>query len=357
MENEIKFLSPVDGDMLNEYDGTIIEDGLLIKVKVPASPGRKLEINRIEAKFSDGNYVADIILKDYRNVIVAEDLNSGEKNTIIVFRLKNIVNKYRLSVDDNIWVMKDLTANADIYGSIFENEYLSFFRQVHDKFGTKIHLNLFYQTDGFNLSQMTGKFKNEWIENAGWLRLSFHSLQDEPDRPYINAGYDQMKKDCDLVTEQIKRFAGAQLLGPVMTLHWGEATVEGCRALRDSGYKVLSGYFSLEGPDTVSYYTDEKIRKHINNRFIWMDTGEGIIFSRMALVINTLENDRIIPYLDSLRSDSHKPAYVDMMIHEQYYHPSYKNYQSDFRQKVLTSVKWAADNGYQPAFLDESVFS
>jgi hypothetical protein len=34
MENKIKFLSPVDGDMLNEYDGMITGGGLITRVKV-----------------------------------------------------------------------------------------------------------------------------------------------------------------------------------------------------------------------------------------------------------------------------------------------------------------------------------
>lgn len=356
-ENKILFISPVDGDMLSEYDGIIKDNCLMTKVKISASSNSKLIINGNEAKFEDGAYQAVVRLKDYKNIIEVKDFSSGVKQSITVFWLKNIVNKYRLSIDDNIWLLKDLSNNAGKYKSIFENPYLSFLKQVHDTYGTKIHLNLFYQTEGFNLSQMTDKYKNEWKENAGWLRLSFHSLAEFPDRPYIHSGYDEVKKDCEMVKDQIRRFAGEELLGPVMTLHWGEATVEGCRALRDSGYTALAGYFSYEGPDTVSYYLDEEKRRHINNRFIWKDNQEGIIFSRLSLVINTLKYEEIIPYLDNLRSNSHKPAFADLMIHEQYFHPFYKNYQPDFRQKVLTSVKWAADNGYKPAFLSECLFS
>jgi hypothetical protein len=43
------------------------------------------------------------------------------------------------------------------------------------------------------------------------------------------------------------------------------------------------------------------------------------------------------------------------MIHEQYFYPSYFNYQPDFREKVMTAVKWAVDKGYKPAFLSECV--
>jgi hypothetical protein len=204
---------------------------------------------------------------------------------------------------------------------------------------------------------MTDKYKNEWTENSGWLRLSFHALQNEPDKPYIHADYNEVKRDCEMVLKQIRRFAGEELTGPVTTLHWGEATVEGCRALRDAGYTGLAGYFNVDDPEPVSYYLDEEKRRHVNNRFIWRDNREGIIFARMALVINTLKLEQIVPYLDDLRSNSHKPAYVDLMIHEQYFYPFYEAYQPDYRQKVLTSVKWAVDNGYQPAFLGECIFN
>jgi len=357
IKNKMAFISPIDGDMLNEYDGTISDGALHTIVKVSTSPERKIKINGITAVLRDGIFQADILLKDYKNVIEAVDTDSGEKQTITIFRLKNYINKYRLSIDDNIWFLRDINANSGKYNSIFKNSYLHFLRQVHKTYDTKIHLNLFYQTEGFNLSQMTDKYKNEWKENAGWLRLSFHALGEFPDRPYLYAGHDEVKKDCEMVKEQIRRFAGEELMGHVTTLHWGTATVEGCRALKEEGYTALAGYFSKEGPDTVSYYLNDEKRLHINNRFIWRDNAEDLIFARIALVINTVKSEQIIPYLDGLRSDSHKPGFIDLMIHEQYFYPDYMNYQPDFRQKVLTAAKWATDNGYKPAFLGECVFN
>ena len=353
----ISFITPVDGDMLSRYDGTMTGENLRIKVKISAPAGIRLKINGSEAKKEGDTYCAEIQLKEYKNLIEATDPKSGEKQSITVFWLKNVTGKYRLSLDDNIWFLKDISINSSKYKSVFENPYLGFLKDVHDQFGTKIHLNLYYQTDGFNLSHMTTKYRNEWRESSEWLRLSFHALQNDPDRPYINAGYDEVSKDCELVKEQIRRFAGEELMGPVTTLHWGEARLEGCRALRDHGYTALAGYFSAEGPDTVSYYLNEAQRLHVNKRFIWRDNKEGIIFSKMAMVINLFETGQVVPCLNSLRSDSHKPAYVDLMIHEQYFYSFYKDYQPDYGEKVITSVRWAAENGYQPAFLSECIFS
>ena len=353
--NEIKFIFPIDGDMLNEYDGIISDGDLVTKVKIAAPPGSKIKVNGLKTRYIDGVYHADVRLKNYENAIGLVDEKNGYKESIKVFWLKNYANKYRFSIDDNIWFLKDISINEDRYKSIFENVYLGFLKQVHDTYGTKIHLNIFYQTEGFNLSQMTDKFKNEWKANASWLGLSFHALGEFPDKPYISAGYDQVKKDCKLVMDQIRRFAGTEVMGPETTLHWGEGTVEGCRALRDSGYTVLAGYFNVDdNKASVSYYLNEEQRRNIKNRFIWRDNKEGITFARIALVVNTVKLKEILPYLENVKK-SFNPHYIDLMIHEQYFYPDYAGYQPDFGEKMMTAVKWAVDNGYKPGFLKECV--
>ena len=49
----------------------------------------------------------------------------------------------------------------------------------------------------------------------------------------------------------------------------------------------------------------------------------------------------------------HRSAFMEVMIHEQYFHPDYVDYQPDYREKVLTTIKWVVNNGYTPAFLSE----
>ena len=41
---------------------------------------------------------------------------------------------------------------------------------------------------------------------------------------------------------------------------------------------------------------------------------------------------------------------MDLLIHEQYFYPHYPRYQPDYKDKVITAVKWATDKGYKPAF-------
>jgi hypothetical protein len=353
----IKIISPIDGDMLNKYDGIETGGSLVTKVRISAPAGSKIKVNGVSTKFIDGLFQADVTLDNYENVIEVTAENSGYRECLKVFWLKNFVNKYRLSLDDNIWFLKDISDNADKYISIFENPYLGFLKQVHDTYGTKIHLNIYYETDGFNISQLTDKFKSEWRRNSTWLRLSFHAYANEPDKPYINAGYEKVKSDCDLVMNQIRRFAGVEVTGPVTTLHWGEATVEGCRALRDAGFKCLPCDFNVDNNlAPCSYYLDVDKRRHINKRLIWRDNKEGIIFVRCTIIIDTHKLENIVPFLDNVKKDPHMSSYIDLLTHEQYFYSSYPGYQPDYKQKILTAVKWAVDNGYEPAFLEECVF-
>jgi hypothetical protein len=356
--NEIKFISPIDGDMLCEFDGIETDGSLITGLKIRAPEGSMIKVNGVNAKYIDGIFQTDLGLKQYENEIELVEKKTGYKEKMKIFRLDNFAKKYRLSLDDNILFLKDIHSNANRYKSIFENPYLGFLKQVHDSYGTKIHLNIYYETEGFNISQLTDKFKEEWKANAGWLRLSFHAFADKPDKPYLNAGYEKVKKDCDMVMDQIRRFAGKEVTGPVTTLHWGEATVEGCRALRDAGFKCLPCDFNVDNDlAPCSYYLDVEKRRHINKRLIWRDNKEGIIFIRCAIIINTVELEKIVPFLDNLKQDKHMSAYVDLLMHEQYFYPFYSSYQPDYRQKVLTAVKWASENGYVPAFLEECVFN
>ena len=66
-------------------------------------------------------------------------------------------------------------------------------------------------------------------------------------------------------------------------------------------------------------YLDLEQTQHINKRFLWRDNREGIIFSKASIVINSHKVDEIVPFLDDLKIHPHKSAYMDLLIHEQYF--------------------------------------
>lgn len=356
-EGEVSFVNLIDGDILHAGDGVVKDGKLTFEVKVAGPPKRSIEINNVKAHYKDGFYRAGITLSGYENDIVAIDKRAKKEQRIKVFWVPDLLNKYRLSIDDAIWFLRDLNVNAELYDSLFDNPFLGFMRTLNTKYGTKVHINLFYQTDHFNLSQMTDKYKAEWKANSHWLRLSFHAWSEFPDNPYINASYAKVKQECSGVMEQIRRFAGEEVMGPVTTLHWGEVPVEVSRALRDLGYVGQLCDFNVDNdlPPT-SYYLDVEKRRHMNKRFVWRDNKEGISFIKSSIIIDTVKLGNIPVVLDSYEKASHKPPYVDLLVHEQYFYPFYSSYQADYRQKVTKAVEWAVEKGYSPAFLDECLF-
>ena len=351
----ISFISPVTGDMLHAKDGDVLNGSLHTIVSVNAPAGSRIVINGEKATSIDDTFIARLILNNYKNIIEAVDENTGDKKSITVYWLPEFAGKYRLSIDDNIWFLRDLHRNN--CESLFDNSYLAFLKNVHETYGTKIHLNLFYQTEGFDLSQLSDQYKDEWKANADWLRLSFHALGEFPDKPYINAGYEQVKHDCTLVDDQIKRFAGTASMGPYTTIHWGEATKEAARALKDCGYHGLLGYFGLYEEFTgVSYFLEEDKMQRVKKRFVWKDDEMDMVFTRTSIVLDREKIDTVVPLLDRYKTNNNLPPYLDTLVHEQYYYPDYFNYQPDYKEKIMTAVKWAIDNGYQPAFLADCVF-
>ena len=171
--NEIRFISPIDGDMLNRFDGSVTNGNLMTNVQIAAPEGSSILINGSKARYINGIFQAGVRLKGYKNIIRLEEERTGYKDCITVYWLKNFTNKYRLSLDDNIWFLKDIYINTNRYKSIFENPYLRFLKEVHDNYGTKIHINIYYETDGFNISQLSDRFKSEWRANSGLAEIKF----------------------------------------------------------------------------------------------------------------------------------------------------------------------------------------
>ena len=56
---------------------------------------------------------------------------------------------------------------------MFDHPYLAMYRRLHEEFGLKVQLNLFYRMESFDLSQVSDAYYEEWKENSDWLKLSF----------------------------------------------------------------------------------------------------------------------------------------------------------------------------------------
>ncbi|MBR2848712.1 MAG: hypothetical protein IKB87_04570 [Clostridia bacterium] len=357
---KIAFLSPVDGDVLTPLDGREENESLIVPVIVKAPVGSVVTVNGIPAVVNDSVYTAPVKLDGYRNTVVARAEKDGEtaEAKIALYRFKNAFMKYRLSVDDVIWSLEEIAGGA--YRSLFDHPFFAIFKRLHEDFGTQIHMNLFYETEdgGFNLTMMPDTYKSEFETASDWLKFTFHARANKPDRIYRFAPYEELYGDYQKVTREIVRFAGENAVkSAAMGLHWGETTREGARALRAVGIRCLLGYFRFDkdGEPFVSYYLNREQTAHAAGRDFWVDTSEGIIFSKDKFVIDRHTVEGIPPALDDLRSRPHEAGTINFLVHEQFFYPHYPKYLPDYEERIRTAIQWAHDNRYAPVLLDEAI--
>lgn len=248
---------------------------------------------------------------------------------------------YRFSVDDNIRFLQELTEGE--YSSVFEHPYLKMYKRLHEKYGTKFQLNLFYTMNGFDLSMMTDKYKKEWQENADWLRFSFHSRSDAPPFPYKDSEYAEVYRDCQDVHREVRRFAGEECLSYFITVHYCQASPEAIRALSDCGIKGMVGLFK----DAECYG-----RKFDGaNMTLEYDNEMGMYLFCNDIILNLYPLSMVE---ELLSRDDHK-QFTEVMIHEQYYYPDYFAHIPDFEKILEATIKYLTEKGRKSVWLEEFV--
>ncbi len=352
---KLQISHPRDGDILCRHDGTIEDGKLHIEVSGAALEGGQVTVNGVAATMTEGWFSARIGLEVGPQLITTQLRLGGasfEQRLGVTVNL-NSRKRYRFSVDDNIDFLADIGRDPEAYAALFDHWFLDFWRQIHQQFGTKVHINIYYQTMArdFNLTMFPDKYRDEWEENSDWLHLSFHALQNEPARLYRNAGYDLMATHFEMVMEQIDRFAGEEVYGRVTTVHWAECPVEAVRALRDRG---VDAFIALPWPGAgecnTIYYLDTMQGAHLAARDAWQDTAEGVTFVTCDQVVNGKALDEIVPHLETQAADPHTGEMIELLIHEQYFRREWHIYQPDVMDKVRRAVGWVTEHGYEPVF-------
>lgn len=352
-ERHLRVTSPADGAILNRHDGEAAAGGLRIQVKGTIQGGGQVKVDGTTAQVRDGEFQASAVLRNRENRITVEG-PGGLRNAITVFWDRDSFKRYRFSTDDNIWFLRDIARNANTYTSIFQNPYLGFWREMHRKYGAKVHHNIYYETAGFNLSQMPDKFRDEWRANADWLRLSFHARANNPARPYTHASAAGIREDLRLVNRQIERFAGKELLSRNTTIHWASTTGAGAEALREEGVETMFGVGSFH--DDLPYSSYDLSVSGVHNvvgRDYWKDTRHDLIFIYSDMTVNHFRPDQIAPHLERIAADPHQSEVIELIIHEEYFYPDYQAYEPDFRQRVERAIEWVTRHGYKPVFFED----
>jgi len=254
--------------------------------------------------------------------------------------------QFCFTIDDNIRFLKEICEEG--CESIFCHPYMAMLKRLHDEFGLKVQLNLFYKTEEFDLSDMTDRYISEWEENSGWLKLSFHS-EFENVKPYEFSGYDEVFAHCYAVNREIKRFASDKALAETTTVHYCVATPEGIKALSDNGIKGLLGLFGDGNSPMTSYGLDEEKAELLRNGGIYRDVN--MAYAGIDIVLNCHSKAENLFLLDKLIGRKN----IKVMIHEQFFYKDYPDYQWDFEEKLRSVFDVLTETGYKSVFFEDLI--
>ena len=303
---------------------------------------------------------------------------------------------YYLFIDDVIWLFRDLTRQRP--KSLFDNDFIKLLKEAHEKYDLKVQLNLFYRTDyyygwdEFSLPEMTDQYKAEFEAASDWLKFSFHSKQEFPDYPHINASYDDMKNCFEAIRNEVFRFAGEKSFTYGIVPHWGSVSFDGCRALKDCGVKLLHTTIGTRceysgdpntlpyghamrlmcnrKPETALYFRgskdtaidnsicgynhrdDPEFEKTVAGLQGEYDEKTGLYFKELESMTLNLETAETIRETFEKRADD---PLISIGSHEQYFYKDYFNYQSYYGDNLLLMAKLLKEAGRECIFIDDLV--
>lgn len=174
-----------------------------------------------------------------------------------------------VSFDDVYEVLIDITEKANYYDSVFENSFLGALKAMHDEYNAKFTLYVYERVPvkGYDISEVTRKFRQELSDNSDWLRFGYHSI--EPTTSF-NAGVnlDEFITSFNKVNAMIRCFAGENAVSSILRLNYFQGSPEIIRYLKDNG---VTGLLCADD-DRISYdLTKEQYSELKGNEFIEKD--------------------------------------------------------------------------------------
>ncbi len=378
-QKTFRFIQPFDGAVLHENYGMpllnviVNRDNPETKLRIAVSgeipdPSLKVELvdlkrpnEKIPVKISGTNFTAQADLSDIKTILAASLIDKNGKiikkiQTRIAW-IKNSFRRYRFQIDDNIYCFQDVARKK--YKSLFQSPYFKKLKEMHDRFDTKFVLNLFYSTpkNDFDLSKFPDVYKEEWADNAHWLKLAFHARSEFPDHCLLVKTTDEVKKDLALIESEILRFAGPESYTKTALLHWGTIRKETLQYFISQGWKNFSGScwpLKDKNPENLkNYQIPSDACRYLDQNDAWFNFDNGLLFSKIDLCCNRVPLTEIAPLLHKIWFDRKCKEVMDLGTHEQYFWSFYKNYQKDHWTKVEKTLRFMLDHEYRPIFPEE----
>lgn len=226
------------------------------------------------------------------------------------------------SIDDFINAFYDLTINQESYSSIFDNELFAWLKLCHDKYGIKISCFVFFQSKGFSLKQCTDRYRQEFCDNADWLRFGFHAR---------NSRSRYMSKDLSLVDDYLEtipelvRIVGSASIDHIIRIHGFSG---GREAILKINRCTSEGIYGLYTSDDLrrNYWLDYSQNQYIYNHDYYYEPDAKIVLvssdfrlefvSSISEKMKELSTDAWNNQLEILEIFTHEWTFTDEIKHK-----------------------------------------
>lgn len=259
--------------------------------------------------------------------------------------LKNNNSWSHFSFDDITYCLQDITTNASIYTSIFENPFFALLKEMHDTYGATFSLFCYQAYESWAINMVTDVFANEFMENADWLKFGMHSSASGGNFDSSTAEY-ALASWNNFVTE-IHRITGTyKTIDLCPRLHGFGGNLLAMSALRDA----TPGMVGFLGADTTprnSYYLNESDSLLLFNKGKFVDYINRITFYQSLARFDGNNPAVYLPTLYSEIGKYNKSFNLEMFMHE------YSLYTSTFtinvtqRAYLESACQWAKQKKYR----------
>ena len=357
-----------NGTIVNKFYGKVTGGVLALPVSGIADEDAAVTVNGVEAQRLGTQFTAVIPVSEKITEITmtAENTLGKVTHSIKVLYDKDSFKRYNFLIDDNSFFWTEIVKTKPL--SLFDQFYLKFLKRMHDEYGTKFTLNLFFRNDHefCELSSMPDTYKGEFADNADWLKMSWHAYSEFPDRPYQNATAEKVASDYDLIKGEICRFAGEGSFIPPVAAHWSMIRPDGMEELVKRGVRVMTSQFinpktSLTEKQKAAHLCDigffQNLREclYLEQEQILYSFAQQVIYLHGMLICNYWKPEDIVPKLNEVKAASLRHELLSLETHEQYTFPGYFNYLPDHTERMETAIRWATEEGYAPVFFAEGI--
>lgn len=235
------------------------------------------------------------------------------------------------SVDDVIGWLEEL----DDYSTLFHHPRFQFLKSIHERYGAVVTLELFYRKEGFNLSYVTPRFKDEFEKNSNWLRMAFHGYDSQSN--YFEIPSIQAKEHYQLVTNAIMTFASQSNIDSIPRTHFFSGTLENVRIWYDSSPRV-HGFLTSDDEREHMLYLNKEQRQSLHDTAYYFDQTEQLHFVKSQPRLENWTNP--VHDLNNLNKLMTRLAFF---THEQNWSPAIET-------KIEALCEWGITKGYRFAF-------